>query len=58
MLRQEYFSGLSRAEWEAKVGAALEAVTLNPADVLNKFPTSSQAASNSGFSWPGPCYWT
>jgi ABC-type oligopeptide transport system ATPase subunit len=38
MLRQEYFSGLSRHEWEAKVASALEAVTLNPADVLNKFP--------------------
>jgi ABC-type oligopeptide transport system ATPase subunit len=38
MLRQEYFSDLSRPEWEAKVGAALEAVTLNPPDVLNKFP--------------------
>jgi ABC-type oligopeptide transport system ATPase subunit len=38
MLRQEYFSGLSRRDWDAKVASALEAVTLNPADVLNKFP--------------------
>ena len=38
MLRQEYFSGLSRKDWDAKVASALEAVTLNPADVLNKFP--------------------
>jgi ABC-type oligopeptide transport system ATPase subunit len=38
MLRQEYFSRLSRKEWDAKVASALEAVTLNPADVLNKFP--------------------
>ena len=38
MIRQEYYSHLSRREWEAKVGSALEDVTLNPADVLNKFP--------------------
>ncbi len=38
MLRQEYFSDLSRRDWEAKVASALEAVSLNPADVLNKFP--------------------
>ena len=38
MLRQEYFSDLSRTEWENKLASALEAVTLNPADVLNKFP--------------------
>jgi ABC-type oligopeptide transport system ATPase subunit len=38
MLRQEYFSDLTRKDWDAKVGSALEAVTLNPADVLNKFP--------------------
>ncbi|HXW78574.1 MAG TPA: ATP-binding cassette domain-containing protein [Acidimicrobiales bacterium] len=38
MLRQEYFSRLSKQEWLAKVDAALEAVTLNPHDVLNKFP--------------------
>ena len=38
MLRQEYFSDLSRRDWEAKVASALEAVSLNSADVLNKFP--------------------
>jgi ABC-type oligopeptide transport system ATPase subunit len=38
MLRQEYFSGLSRQEWDSKVHSALEGVSLNPADVLNKFP--------------------
>ncbi len=38
MLRPEYFSGLSRRDWEAKVASALEAVSLNSADVLNKFP--------------------
>jgi ABC-type oligopeptide transport system ATPase subunit len=38
MLRQEYLSDLSRRDWDAKVASALEAVSLNPADVLNKFP--------------------
>lgn len=38
MLRQEYFSDLARDEWHAKMTSALEAVTLNPADVLDKFP--------------------
>jgi ABC-type oligopeptide transport system ATPase subunit len=38
MLRQEYFSDLSGQEWENKVHSALEGVSLNPADVLNKFP--------------------
>jgi ABC-type oligopeptide transport system ATPase subunit len=38
LVRQEYFSGLSRPDWEAKIHAALETVALNPADVLNKFP--------------------
>jgi ABC-type oligopeptide transport system ATPase subunit len=38
MLRQEYFSRLTKREWHDKVDAALEAVTLNPHDVLNKFP--------------------
>jgi ABC-type oligopeptide transport system ATPase subunit len=38
MIRQEYYSHLPRQDWEAKVGSALEDVTLNPADVLNKFP--------------------
>ena len=38
MLRQEYFSHLPRPEWEDKVHTAVEGVSLNPADVLNKFP--------------------
>jgi ABC-type oligopeptide transport system ATPase subunit len=38
MVRQEYFGGLQRDAWEAKVETVLETVTLNPADVLNKFP--------------------
>jgi ABC-type oligopeptide transport system ATPase subunit len=38
MIHTVYFRAMSRGEWEAKVHAALEAVSLNPADVLNKFP--------------------
>jgi ABC-type oligopeptide transport system ATPase subunit len=38
MLRSEYFSGMSAPEWRAKLGKSLEAVSLNPADVLNKYP--------------------
>ena len=38
MVRKEYFSDLSRRDWEARVHASLETVALNPADVLNKFP--------------------
>jgi peptide/nickel transport system ATP-binding protein len=38
MLRREYFSELSAADWDAKLGASLDAVSLNPADVLGKYP--------------------
>jgi ABC-type oligopeptide transport system ATPase subunit len=38
MLRSEYFSGLSTAEWHAKLEKSMEAVSLNPGDVLNKYP--------------------
>jgi ABC-type oligopeptide transport system ATPase subunit len=38
MLRGEYFSGLSAAEWRTKVERSLEAVSLNPGDVLGKYP--------------------
>lgn len=38
MVRSVYFADLRGAEWRAKVEAALESVSLNPADVLNKFP--------------------
>jgi peptide/nickel transport system ATP-binding protein len=38
MLRTEYFSGLSESEWQAKLEKSLEAVSLNPADVLGKYP--------------------
>src|SRR5918999_1279543 len=38
MLRSEYFSGLSSSEWRQKLEKSLEAVSLNPGDVLNKYP--------------------
>jgi ABC-type oligopeptide transport system ATPase subunit len=38
MLRGQYFSGLSAAEWRTKLEASLEAVSLNPGDVLGKYP--------------------
>lgn len=38
MLRNEYFSGLSRSEWSAKLEKSLEAVGLDPGDVLGKYP--------------------
>jgi ABC-type oligopeptide transport system ATPase subunit len=38
MVRSIYFPGLHGTEWQARVESALESVTLNPADVLNKFP--------------------
>jgi peptide/nickel transport system ATP-binding protein len=38
MLRHQYFSGLSGSEWQSKLEKSLDAVSLNPADVLNKYP--------------------
>jgi peptide/nickel transport system ATP-binding protein len=38
MLRSEYFSGLSASEWQTKLGRSLDAVSLNPEDVLDKYP--------------------
>ncbi|MGZ4371807.1 MAG: ABC transporter ATP-binding protein [Gaiellaceae bacterium] len=38
MLRTEYFSGLSSSEWRAKLERSMEAVSLDPGDVLNKYP--------------------
>ncbi len=38
MLRSEYFSGLSATDWDAKLGKSLDAVSLNPGDVLGKYP--------------------
>jgi len=38
LMRDEYFSGVSAADWTTKVEASLEAVSLNPGQVLNKYP--------------------
>ena len=38
MLRSEYFSGLSATDWHAKLEKSLVAVSLNPGDVLGKYP--------------------
>jgi peptide/nickel transport system ATP-binding protein len=38
MMRDEYFSGVSAADWTTKVEASLDAVRLNPGQVLNKYP--------------------
>jgi ABC-type oligopeptide transport system ATPase subunit len=38
MLRSEYFAALSSSEWREKLEKSLEAVSLNPGDVLNKYP--------------------
>jgi ABC-type oligopeptide transport system ATPase subunit len=38
MLRGAYFPRLSGAEWERKLHASLEAVSLDPAQVLHKYP--------------------
>jgi len=58
LVRQEYFGHLSQQQWDEKVQAALETVALNPADVINKFPTSFRAGSSSASWWPGHCCWT
>lgn len=38
MLRSEYFSGLGSSAWNTKLDQALEAVSLDPGDVLDKYP--------------------
>jgi len=38
LLRDVYFSHLSRPAWEDKIDEAMHAVSLNPGDVLNKYP--------------------
>jgi len=38
MLRSEYFSGLSSSEWRTKLDKAMEAVSLEPAEVLGQYP--------------------
>ncbi len=38
MIRSVYFRGMPDSEWDARVEAALEAVGLDPAQVLHKYP--------------------
>jgi peptide/nickel transport system ATP-binding protein len=38
MIRSEYFPEMARSEWDDKVDAALRAVTLEPDQVLGKYP--------------------
>jgi peptide/nickel transport system ATP-binding protein len=38
MIRQEYYPGTPRTEWNDKIEAALKSVTLDPGQVLNKYP--------------------
>jgi len=38
MVRSVYFPHLHAHEWDDKIESALESVSLNPGDVLNKFP--------------------
>ena len=38
MVRSEYFSDMSSTEWRSKVESSLHAVSLNPHDVLGKYP--------------------
>jgi peptide/nickel transport system ATP-binding protein len=38
MLRQGYCADLSHSEWQKKLEASLDAVALNPGDVLGKYP--------------------
>jgi len=38
LIRSEYFADVAASEWSDKVDAALRAVTLDPGQVLNKYP--------------------
>ena len=38
MLRSEYFSGLTGSEWRSRVERSLEEVSLDPGDVMGKYP--------------------
>src|SRR5690606_11813626 len=38
ILREEFYPGVSRAEWDTRVCLALEPVGLNPEHCLHKFP--------------------
>lgn len=37
-IRDEFFPGVVASEWKQKVGSSLEAVTLEPGEVLGKYP--------------------
>jgi peptide/nickel transport system ATP-binding protein len=38
LIREEYFPGIGGHAWSAKLDSSLEAVGLNPGDVLHKYP--------------------
>ena len=38
LIKDEFFPGVGGDEWKHRVGASLEAVSLNPSDVLGKYP--------------------
>jgi len=38
LIRSEYFRGMAASEWSDKVDAALRSVSLDPGQVLNKYP--------------------
>jgi peptide/nickel transport system ATP-binding protein len=38
LIRAEYFGGMAMSEWNAKVETALRGVSLDPGQVLNKYP--------------------
>ena len=38
LVRDVYFKGVSDKDWNSKIEAALDAVSLNPGDVLGKYP--------------------
>jgi oligopeptide/dipeptide ABC transporter ATP-binding protein len=38
LIKESYFRGVGRAEWQEKVGSALRDVSLEPGQVLDKFP--------------------
>ncbi len=38
LIRSEYFPEMAKSEWDDKVAAVLRAVTLDPGQVLNKYP--------------------
>jgi len=38
VIRHEFFPGVRGADWRRKISESLEAVSLNPGDVLNRYP--------------------